>query len=197
MSFVYKIIKSYLFVAPYFILISFSYAEVKRSAAEKNMEWGAPTQDVSASIATTKVTYVVGEPIPIIYRLKNDSNNNIWISVSDPLSDFDINVTGIGFGVVSRKDFNRKVNRVDIPLTLYGKQRKLLSLEASARAAMLSPGKQFKSHFGAYSLSRLYDMSIAGEYEIKISQKLTFHGSQEIINLDSNTLKIKVVNRVE
>ena len=195
MSYNSKITRCDLFVLMCLIFPPVTSAAEGKPETDEEVVWGTPTQGMSASISTPKDTYVVGEPIPITYRIKNDSKGSVWITYSGLFRDFDVEVTGIGFGVVSIEDFGRKGKRYPIPLTVYGKQREFLTIEASGRIGKLFPKTQSKAKILPYSLSRIYDMSIAGEYEIKVSRRIYYQGTTRVSKVvESNVLKIKVTN---
>lgn len=182
---------SYKLLVLVFALLSLTHYQ--RTAADDNIVWGQISQGVKSSISTPKKRYQFGEPIRVKYRLKNDSQNVIALSNNDSLIDYDIQITGINLGIVSFNDSKELRKRRPIPMTLFGKKKQQLSTESSLRYVAIAPSKLFESRIDGYDINRLYDLSIAGEYEIVVNRKIVFMGSKNFFIVESNALKIEVI----
>jgi hypothetical protein len=135
------------------------------------------TKDIhecSISISTKKKLYESGEPISIIVELKNVGAADLFVER----------------GGFARYDFTVLFNdKEHVPHTLYGK--KILERKQIGSLAMLDlkPGEKTSMEF---PLSRLFDFSLSGYYEISVTRKIKDPVTKTWLDVTSNKIEINV-----
>lgn len=163
-----------------FILVSSTSAQ-DGSSEKVNVDWGPSSNGIRSALTTKKTNFSLDEPVLLTYRLENHSEKGI--SFSNKRSQK---------GFVKMEIFQVEPNkRIPIPLTRYGQRLFQIPAINSISTTFINPGEYYLTDFFKLPVNRVYDMSVAGNYEITTKR---FVNSSQYIT--TNTLKIKIVQPV-
>ena len=123
------------------------------------------------TVCATNVNPKVGQSLTITTTLENMSINDVTIAIAAPLVDNNVQVLWRG--------------RQNIGLTRYGMASK--SNAFSSLKETLEPGKHVA---GSFQINRLFDMSMAGEYEIIVSRWVRSPNGAEWTSITAPPLRI-------
>lgn len=128
------------------------------------------------SVETQNDTYRIGDKISVRVRLKNVSEDTVRIRQATPFRTFDIEL--------------KLPDGKKAPLTLFG-QRVLFSGALGSKSAReLKPSEEYESSF---NLSRIFDMTLAGKYDLTVSKKVWIRdGGTKTKTVSSPSLTISV-----
>jgi len=129
------------------------------------------------SVTTEHKSYSAGQPIVLTVVLENQSKEAV-----------DLN-RGRGAGFMYKVSLpNGKL----APLTLEGQQRLGNADSGSRSRVTIEPGKSYTAKIS--NLNRLYDMTLAGKYEIKVSRHI--RPPNKDVEIESNTVEIVITNAI-
>lgn len=163
---------------------------------QKKKEWGVPVKGVAASISVPKTKYQVGEPIIISYFMKNNSHQSVYHAYhfSGVFVDYQFDVRGIDFGFLGFSEaLTKKIKKRKIPMTMFGKKEVNTYFGGSCKLDKTQSKETFTRKLSSIPLNRIFDMSIAGNYEVMVTRKIGIKGEEKQFRLISNTMKIKIV----
>ncbi|WP_417387065.1 hypothetical protein [Gimesia sp.] len=147
--------------------------------SETKIEWGPDVKGVQASLSAEKDCFLIGEPILLTYRVKNQSQIPVDITY-DRYQSYCLKMDIVHF-----RDKNTPNWNTMIPLTKYG-QAKFGNYIGSFSATEIHPNHMLTWCFNKIPINRLYDMSLPGEYHISLKRNL----GNGIVT--SNVLKINI-----
>jgi hypothetical protein len=152
--------------------------EEREAARKRSIEAALPiVEDANFSIDITskKNTFYGGEFIGADITLKNNGANEMRASPDEVETFFDIEMTGGLYG--------GQVERLPGSFRRYA---------GSMNIYHLLPGRKMS---GSVSLSSLFDMSLAGTYNIKVSKRFRLKDAKgQAVTITSNTLTVKVTS---
>lgn len=152
------------------------YSAVARSQAD-TAALGNDAHLCSISVSTKQPEYGSGEPISLTINFKNVGNADLTVARGG-FAHYDVIVL---FG-----------DEEHVPLTSYGKKtlgRTQGAGAGSLATVTLKPGEQTSMEI---PLSRLFDFSLAGNYEVAVSRTVKMPDTNAWITVTSNQIEISV-----
>jgi len=133
------------------------------------------TNGYSLSISTDKASFASGEAINLTLTLKNIGKENIWIPRDNTFYFYSFHVL--------------LPNKQAAPETLYGTWRFNHTAMPGVSTRCLKPGEQTSTEV---PLSRLFDFSLAGNYEISVVRKVKSPDTNLWLELTSSQINVNV-----
>tara|TARA_R110000868_G_scaffold93619_2_gene258992 strand:+ start:4170 stop:4811 length:642 start_codon:yes stop_codon:yes gene_type:complete len=161
------------------------------SSSSSVESWGPNIDGVRSRIWAEKTTYTVGDLIYLKYKLENRSKGVVDITTNRSHRGFlKLNI----FRVKTSLDLNgeKSIKKLPVPLTEYGKALFQIRPIASPGAHVVQPNLFLTSDLSGMPINQVYDMTIAGDYEISISRQTNCINK---LVIETNTLQIKMLER--
>ena len=133
--------------------------EISSISSNVAIEQGYSNRTPVLSARFDKSVTVPGEMVILSVALLNYGTNTVFLPSTMDFGDYQIHVSD--------------ENGLAVPLTRYGENLRRAQVGASTTEYMLPPGKILIVRF---VLNRLFDLSMAGKYRVKVS-RLVFTGS--------------------
>jgi hypothetical protein len=151
-------------------------ANAQSTTNEVKREWGQEIQGYSISISTSKNVFAPAEPISMTITLKNIGKESLWLVRGNTFLFYNVNVL--------------LPDKKPAPQTLYGARRiGNASGIAGVASYYLKPGEETSTEI---PLSRLFDFSLAGTYEISVIRKIKIQKDNQWLDVPSNQIEVTV-----
>ena len=149
-------------------IISATTLCAKDDSSSSSVEsWGPNIDGVRSRIWAEKTAYIVGDPIYLNYKLENRSKGIVGFTKNRLHKGFlKLNISRITTEIDLQGEKSRK--KLPVPLTEYGKELFQFNPIGFVSEITVPSNNSLTSDLSGMPINQVYDMTLAGDYEITI-----------------------------